>query len=112
FSISGALPPGLFVSNNAIQGVPTTAGPFSFNLVLGNQSLGCSIAINPNPITVTGGCPLPLGSVGVDYSRTIVASGGTGPYNIFSSGLPAGLTITPTAVPTGSPANSAAFLLS
>lgn len=48
---------------------------------------------------------LPDGSVGVAYSETITASGGTGPYTftVTDGALPPGLTLTPDGVVEGTP---------
>lgn len=71
--------------------------------------VSCLIATPPPP----PGCPaitlspptLPNGTVGVPYSQTITASGGTAPYvfSVTAGALPAGLTLTPGGLLSGTP---------
>lgn len=83
---SGGLPPGLVLnpSTGALSGTPSAAGSFSFT-VTSTDARGCT---GSQPYTVAVACPtislspasLPNGTVGVPYSQTIGASGGTVPY--------------------------------
>jgi hypothetical protein len=71
----------------------------------GNTVGGCS-ASGPSCPTITLSPPvLPPGAVGVSYSQTITASGGTAPYTfaVTSGTLPAGLTLTAGGVLSGTP---------
>ena len=70
------------------------------NGITGNTMLTVQGA--PLAITTTS---LPNGSVGVTYSATLTASGGTPPYtwSISSGSLPAGLTLNPTGGIAGTP---------
>ena len=115
---SGALPPGLtLTSAGVLAGTPTTAGTTTFTVQAtdANGCIGLStytmiIAAAPAP---PPGCPvitlspatLPNGTVGVAYSQTISASGGTGPYSfgVTSGVLPPGLTLTPAGLLAGTP---------
>lgn len=98
-SIAGALPAGLTLSGCTVSGTPTTAGssPITVTVTDGgspsqNASTNETIVINPAPLTLNG--TLPNGTVGVAYSATIGANGGTTPYSCSITGtLPAGLTL-------------------
>jgi hypothetical protein len=97
----GALPKGLTLdaATGSISGVPGSSGAFTFTLQVTdsasatatkqftlNISTGLAIATPPT---------LPSGSVGVPYSVTLTAAGGTGPYLwlVTSGSLPSGLTL-------------------
>jgi alpha-tubulin suppressor-like RCC1 family protein len=54
----------------------------------------------PPAVTTTG---LPAGTVGVAYTATLTATGGTPPYVWASSGLPVGLVVTTAGVISGTP---------
>ena len=100
-SITGTLPAGLILNGCTISGTPTTAGSTTITVTVTDSgspqqtaSQSETIVINPAPLTLTTST-LPSGTVGVPYSATIGASGGTSPYScIITSGtLPAGLSI-------------------
>jgi len=120
---AGMLPPGLaLVPLTAIKtvdvtGTPTTAGPYSFTITA-TDSMGCQVSQAYTILVNPPACPtitvipevLPSPSLGVFYSQTISASGGTGSYifTVTSGSLPPGLgisppTSTPTAVLSGTP---------
>jgi hypothetical protein len=112
YTWSGSLPAGLTLnSSGVISGTPTAAGTFSFTLKVTDSGTpvqtateALSIAISPSALTITTAA-LPGGSVGVSYSATVAASGGTAPYgvSILSGSLPAGLTLSSSGVITGTP---------
>lgn len=117
WSISGgSLPPGLTLNSTTatISGTPTMAGSFPFSAEVmdggghtSTASLGIivegAIVINCTSCVANG--VLPRGSVGVAYSATLSATGGTPSYswcvpeptgacdNGTGGGLPAGLTL-------------------
>ncbi len=112
--ISGSLPAGLTLNpaTGAITGIPTAFGTSSFTaqvmdnsgLAAGTTTSSCTIVIAPPPITLA--CAANTGQVGVPYSSSLVATGGTGVYtfSISSGSLPAGLTLNPaTGAITGTP---------
>ena len=119
--MAGALPPGLtLTAAGVLAGTPTTASlsPVSFT-IRGTDANGCfaeliytiTIAAAPAvcpPITISP-ATLPNGTVGVPYSQTITGSGGTAPYTftVTSGALPAGLTLTPAGVVSGTPTANA-----
>ncbi|MFN7973898.1 MAG: Ig domain-containing protein [Acidobacteriota bacterium] len=96
---AGALPPGLGLNANTgvISGTPTTAGTYNFTITA-TDSAGCTgsqaytVVINCGVVTVNPGT-LPNGTVGVPYSQTVTASGGTAPYTfaVTAGALPPGL---------------------
>ncbi|MGE3518183.1 MAG: putative Ig domain-containing protein [Vicinamibacterales bacterium] len=123
---SGTLPAGLTLSpTGLLAGTPTTAGS-ALVTILGTDQNGCpgqtsyTIVITTAtpeqcPPIVVAPATLPPGKVGDAYSRQITASGGTGPYTfVVSTGtLPAGLTLSPTGLLSGTPtaASSSAVVI-
>ncbi|MFN7975087.1 MAG: putative Ig domain-containing protein [Acidobacteriota bacterium] len=98
---AGALPTGLALNagTGVISGTPTTPGSFSFT-VTATDSAGCTVG---QAYTINVNCPgmsispatLPNGFVGIPYSQTVTASGGTAPYTyaITAGALPPGLAL-------------------
>ncbi len=102
--LGGALPPGLRLDSDAgtISGTPTVLGDFSFIIQLSDSndtsaSRPLSITIRPGGVTITTTSPLPEGTTGVLYSRTLTAVGGATPYtwSIAAGALPGSLTLAP-----------------
>lgn len=114
---SGSLPPGITLnsSTGVVSGTPTTAGtyPFTIEVIDANSlssSAACSITINPGP-SVACASP-PAGTVGIAYTHTFPASGGTPPYTfaIVAGALPTGLSLnTSTGVVSGTPTTVGTF---
>ena len=98
-SITGTLPAGLLLTGCTISGTPTAAGSSPVTVKVTdsgspaqNATQNDTIVISPAPLAITG--TLPNGTVGVVYSGTITATGGTTPYSCSITGaLPAGLTL-------------------
>ena len=121
FSItSGTLPPGLTLNpgTGAITGTPTTSGTFNFTAqvvdstgsVAGTTTASCSIVIAPPPLTLV--CASTSAQIGVAYSSSVVASGGTPPYTfaVINGTLPPGLTLnTSTGLISGTPTSEGTF---
>jgi uncharacterized protein YhjY with autotransporter beta-barrel domain len=113
FSVSsGSLPAGLsLTSGGTLSGTPTTGGNAAFAVQVkdangATASLSYTVAITGGPVIgITG---LPNAEVGVAYSQTIVASGGSAPYtfSVASGTLPSGLSLTSGGVLSGMPATS------
>lgn len=115
---SGSLPPGLLLNSatGAITGTPAAAGSYPFvaqvSDAMGSRTTAsCGIAIAPTGLSVL--CPtITTGAVGVPYSSSLVAGGGTPPYvfSISSGSLPPGLTLnTTTGGITGTPTTAASY---
>jgi Putative Ig domain len=115
FITSGALPAGLSLnpSTGAITGTPTTAVsavPLTIQVKDSEtpqqaRSENLTLTIAPETLSITTGS-LPSGQVGVAYSPTLAATGGTTPYawSITSGTLPAGLSLnSSTGAITGTP---------
>ncbi|HXI85223.1 MAG TPA: putative Ig domain-containing protein, partial [Verrucomicrobiae bacterium] len=110
WSISaGSLPAGLtLTSGGLLSGTPTTATTASFTVQCTGGSTtttAFSLTVNPPPLTITTVSPLPAAMVGVAYSGTFTATGGTTPYtwSISAGSLPAGLTLSSGGVLSGTP---------
>ena len=115
---SGTLPAGISLgsASGVLSGTPTAAGTSSFTVKV--TDAGGQTATQATSLTIIAGPSLsfpapPSGEVGVSYSNTLTASGGTGPYawSVSSGTLPAGISLgsasgvlsgTPTAAGTSS----------
>jgi hypothetical protein len=121
YSISaGSLPPGLALnpSTGAITGIPTTAGSFAYTAKVvdsagGSATSGCGpLIIAPRAVGLSVTCASSHGQVGVAYSSSLGATGGTPPYtfSISAGSLPPGLVLNPsTGVITGKPTTAGSF---
>ena len=123
FSITaGALPTGLSLNagTGLISGTPTAAGTFAVT-VTATDANGCTglraytLVINAAAcpsISLLPAPPLAQGTVGVAYSQTITASGGTGPYTftMTAGSLPTGLSpITSDGLISGTPTTAGTY---
>ena len=106
-----------FVSNSRLTAtIPAadivTPGTASISVLNpGPTSNALTFTILP-PLTITTNSPLPQGTVGTSYSRTLTAAGGTVPYtwSIAAGALPAGLAISSsTGAISGNPSTSGTF---
>jgi len=97
---TGILPPGLSLSSQGqIAGTPTVFGTYPFQVhvtdtaakLTATQSFSISVSSAASILTVTTTSPLPNGAIGVAYSQTLQATGGTVPYTWSATGIPAGL---------------------
>jgi Putative Ig domain/Carboxypeptidase regulatory-like domain len=106
---TGILPPGLTIDSltGAISGTPTAAGTYPFTVTAIDKD-GCS---GSAPFSITISCPtitlstLPNASIGVPYSQSVIASGGSAPYTyaVTAGSLPPGLTLTLAGLLSGTP---------
>ncbi len=111
---SGQLPAGLSLnSNGALSGTPTATGSFTFTVQAGDaslpsQTITINVAIKSTLLLVitSAGGVLPDAIVGLPYSISLQATGGTAPFiwTLASGQLPAGLTLSTGGVISGTPA--------
>ena len=111
---AGGLPAGLTLnaSTGVISGTPSAVGTSSFTAQVtdavpatGTKALSITVAAAPVALAVST-ASVPAGQVGVAYSQTVAATGGTAPYSwaVISGGLPAGISLnTSTGVISGTP---------
>ncbi|HYP05040.1 MAG TPA: putative Ig domain-containing protein [Bryobacteraceae bacterium] len=103
-----ALPSGISLSTNGrMTGTPSAVGTSEFTLRVvattedGEQTVSkrCALTVRPPTVTITSACPLPSGTVGQNYSRSVQATGGRAPYTWSlaegSASLPVGLSLLP-----------------
>jgi hypothetical protein len=98
---SGSLPAGLTLSptSGLIAGTPTSAGDFTFTVqVIDSASVTVKKAFSISVVaglTITTAPILPSDSVGVPYTVTLAAAGGSSPYTwaVSAGGLPGGLVL-------------------
>lgn len=119
FSVSaGNLPAGLVLSasTGTISGTPTTAGSGSFTIQVSDSETPAVIASQAYTVTIIptlaiATSSLPAANIGVNYSTSIVATGGVTPYTFSVTGgaLPAGLTLSSTGVISGTPTAAGSF---
>ncbi len=116
--ISGSLPGGLSLqpsttSSVVISGTPTVLGTSKFTIQVTdsedatvNQAL--RITINPPPALSITTTSLQAGTVGVAYSQSLQATGGSQPYtwSLISGALPVGLNLGSDGVIAGTPVAS------
>ncbi len=109
FTATG-LPAGLSItSGGQITGTPTAAGPATIVVTATDSTSPTKLTATASlPITISGAVAitttsLPNGTVGTGYNFTVAATGGTAPYTFTASGLPAGLSISPAGVISGTP---------
>jgi len=126
---AGQLPPGLTLqttagprdANNELAGTPTTAGTFTFTMRLSDyagQQATQQFSLTVDPPLQISTTPLATGTVGVPYSRDLIAQGGAPPYSwsvvTNINELPPGLTLGATPpdfnnVLTGTPTQAGTF---
>lgn len=109
-----------FVSTSQLQAsVPASmvASPGNASVIVanpdGSQSNAVTFVINPvtTLLSITTTSPLPGGTVGLAYSQTLSATGGTPPYSwsVAAGVLPAGLSLSPSGVISGTPSTAGTF---
>ena len=110
--LASTTPPGLSLSASGIlSGTPTTGGTYNFT-IRATDSLGntkdqtLTLLVNWQTLSITTGATLPNGTIGVAYSTTLAATGGSGSYTWTLTGgtLTGGLSLnTATGVVSGTP---------
>lgn len=118
FSITGSLPTGLTLnsSTGVVSGTPTAMGTFPFTVGVTDANMltgtvDCSITIGDSTLAIVCGSP-PGGTVGIPYTHTFPASGGTPAYtfSITVPALPTGVNLdTSNGVASGTPAAAGVF---
>ena len=109
---AGTLPPGLsFNPNGLLSGTPAQAGSYTFNITA--ESLGCTGTRTYTLVIAPATCPaitlnpatLPNATVGVPYSQTLTATGGTTPYTftLTTGALPPGVNLNAGGALSGTP---------
>jgi hypothetical protein len=115
---SGTLPAGLVLDalTGAITGTPTASGAYSFTITatdaFGSTGLQPYSGTVTSPIITVSPSTLSAMVVGVPFSESVSASGGTAPYTytVTAGTLPAGLTLNPTTgLISGTPTASGAY---
>ena len=119
---AGSLPSGLTLSaGGTIAGTPSQGGTFNFNVTATNSSsagnggpytltTAYSLSVNGATVVIGPATLSPAPQVGVAYSQTFTAGGGTGPYGFAATGaLPTGLTLSPGGVLSGTPSAGGSF---
>jgi hypothetical protein len=113
---SGALPAGLSLDSGSgeISGTPTTGGAFGFTITASDANTCTGSRAYSLPV-----CPsidvlptsLPPVTVGNAYSQTMSSSAGSAPFTftITSGTLPAGLTLSPAGLLSGTPTVTGSF---
>lgn len=98
--VSGSLPAGMsLAANGTISGAPNSAGSSTFTVQATSgdgqtDTAELTIEVTPTPPSIATN-PLPNGTEGVQYTRSISVSGGDGSYafEIIAGALPDGLAI-------------------
>lgn len=115
---AGQLPPGLNLNpgSGAIAGVPAAAGAYNVTF----QAKDSRSATATQACTINVGAALAIttaslaaGTVGIPYSQSLAATGGTPPYSwsIISGSLPAGVSLSGAQI-AGTPSAAGAFAFS
>ena len=108
---SGTLPAGLTLTGCTVSGTPTTAGSSTVTVMVTDASNPVktvsqseTITINPSG-TLSLTATLPVAIVGVPYTYTLQATGGTPPYtySLTAGSLPPGITLQSDGVISGTP---------
>ena len=102
-----------FISTTQLIATVTASinpGAYAVSVINTGQSVSNAVTLTVNPkanttVSVSTPSPLPSGIVGVPYSLTLAATGGTAPYtwSILFGSLPAGLRISSSGVIAGTP---------
>jgi sugar lactone lactonase YvrE len=115
--VGGALPAGTSLDPNTgtVSGVPTAGGPFSYTIRVTDTNFTTADATTTGVMqggVVLTSTPSADTEVGVNYSQTNVASGGSAPYtfSLSAGALPAGTNLnTTTGTVSGTPTTAGAF---
>ncbi|MCX6006646.1 MAG: putative Ig domain-containing protein, partial [Chloroflexi bacterium] len=112
---TGSLPTGLTLNNSGvISGTPTTASTYNFTVLVydtASNAITKAFSIIINPTLAISTSSLSNGIVDVQYSATLAAIGGTGPYTwaLSTGNLPTGLTLSSGGVISGTPTTALTY---
>jgi hypothetical protein len=112
---AGSLPAGISLSaDGTLSGTPTATGTSSFTVKVTDAN--SQSATQATSITVSAGVSTtfaapPAGRVGVAYTDTLTATGGTAPYtwSVNAGSLPPGITLTSAGVLAGTPTTAGSY---
>jgi hypothetical protein len=112
---SGSLPAGISLSaDGTLSGTPTATGISSFTVEVTDAN--SQSAAQATSITISAGVSTtfaapPAGRVGVAYTDTLTATGGTAPYtwSVNAGSLPPGITLTSAGVLAGTPTTAGSY---
>lgn len=114
--VTGALPAGItLATNGTLSGTPTAGGTFNFTPratdTAGNTGVNTYTLVVSAPTISIAPTTLPTLTRNAAYSQTITAAGGTAPYSyaVTSGAAPAGVTLSPTGVLSGTPTAAGAY---
>ncbi len=123
WSVAGgsSLPPGLTLSSSGLlSGTPTTSGNYTFLIQAADatnpSNVGTkSFVLQVTPITIST-TSLPYGDVGVPYSASLTATGGSGTLTwslpiLGATILPPGLTLSSNGTISGTPTSAGLYLI-
>jgi Putative Ig domain len=116
FATSSTLPAGMtLAADGTLSGTPTQSGSFPIT-VTATDSNGCT---GSDTFTLTIGCQtitvtnpgVSTGTVGTPFSQTFTQSGanGTATFSLASGTLPTGLSLSPSGILSGTPAQTGSF---
>jgi hypothetical protein len=114
-SYFGSLPPGLRLTipgsrTVRLQGIPTAAGKFTFDLLLSpcNARKTYEVTILPAAQLTVQPESIPLATQGCPYSAQFQGAGGTAPYSfqVLPGALPLGLTLSQAGLLSGTPSQT------
>ncbi|TXH70606.1 MAG: autotransporter domain-containing protein [Lysobacteraceae bacterium] len=124
-TLTGALPAGVTfnAATRTFSGTPTASGTFNISVTATDSTGGTPATVTNNytlviaaptlTMTPTAGA-LPGGTAGTAYNQSFVASGGIAPYAyaLTAGALPAGMTLSPAGVLSGTPTAAGNFTFS
>jgi hypothetical protein len=111
------LPAGLNIANNSglIDGIPTAIGTFSVTVTAKDHNGSTAtqtytLVIASTTLTIVTPS-LANGAVGSPYSAVLNASGGSGTYTYTATGLPPGVTLSPSGTFSGTPSTAGPYTI-